>query len=189
MLGWVYLAIMLAGGGVLLLGTIISEAEEAIDSLSQGIDGILESVGIDLFPDGAVENDGVFSLRTLAAFFCLFGAGGLISYTFFHTSILMSVVWAIVAGAFGGFIAWMVMRLLMKQQATSSHTDIDYIGVTGTVSSDVPVNGIGQGVFTIKNMVIRISIREEGGFALSQGTTIKIVRKEGTLCVVQRQLI
>lgn len=184
---WLYLLMMLVGGFALILSVLAGEITEASGGVLGAIDEMLEAIGIDIIPDAVHESLGLGPGcgYSIAMFVTFFGAVGLAATSYFHATALQSLV---AAGSIGLLIAiatMFVVRMVLRQQASSETQAEDYIGAQARVSVAIPTDGIGTIIATIKGRTERFGASSHDRKAIMVGSIVEVVQKEGGMCIVK----
>ncbi|MDR3601702.1 MAG: NfeD family protein [Desulfosporosinus sp.] len=106
---------------------------------------------------GSVSQDGTmsnrvpfFNINSIFAFLIGFGAAGLITYGILKVAIL-SLIAALAMGGLFWYIVRKLLSSLLKGQSKFLTTSLDdIIGVTGTVSSVISEQRLGEVIYTIE---------------------------------------
>lgn len=184
---WIYLLMMLVGGFVLILAALAGAIADAGGGVLGAIDDGLEAIGIDIIPDAVHESLGLGPGcgYSIAMFLTFFGAVGLAATSYFHATTLQSVVAAGVLGLLVAIATMLVVRMVLRQQASSAVEAEDYIGAQGRVSVAIPTDGTGTVIVTPRGRTERLGARSHNRKAIAAGTTVEITQKEGGMCTVK----
>lgn len=181
-------SIMLLGGGPLILSLILGEIFDFADGVFEGLDNFLEGFGIDLFPDEQIgEGRSGFGTTTVLAFLTLFGGGGLVASVSFNAGPVVSTLVGLVSGVVAAALMMRFMVLMYRQQASSHLTENDFLNVVGQISGAIPENGVGRVTLTVKGQIVRLSARTDDNSSLKEGSSVVVIRKEGTVAIVRKQ--
>lgn len=139
------------------------------------------------FADSGLPGVSFFSPTVLASFVTAFGAAGLI----FSRIEATSSVWvsAPLAAASGGLIAgitfWFFNAMFRKTQASSEARVAQVIGLTASVITPIPADGVGEIAYVVANTRYSAPARSEGGVPIPAGRPVRITRMVGTLFYVE----
>ncbi|MBI2948471.1 MAG: NfeD family protein [Verrucomicrobia bacterium] len=124
----------------------------------------------------------VFSPTVIASFVTSFGGLGIILSQFNATKSpwisapLATVGAAMIAGSF-----LLVLRSVMTKTQSSSEPHIaDLVGVTATIITPIPENGVGEIAYVYAGSRYTAPAREERGAAIGSGASVKITRVAGS---------
>lgn len=137
--------------------------------------------------DGDHENSGgpsPFSMRVIAIVLVFFSVGGSLA-RYYDVSYMTSSLIGVAAGLIAGFLAFQFVRILWKQQASSTASYEDMIGITGEVKTAIPSSGLGEISIVVKQRPYYLSARSKNGQAIPQGATVKIMSYPGDSAVVE----
>lgn len=144
-------------------------------------------VGTGGHADAGFQNTGVpglspFSPTTICSFVTAFGGFGLI---FAHINLTRSP-WVSaplsVVSALGIAACVMVVftAIFQKVQGSSEAHVAELVGVTGTVITPIPANGVGEVAFVRAGSRYTAPARDERGAPVANGQTVKVVRIVGS---------
>lgn len=182
----IYGVIMILGGAPLILSLILGDLFDFADGIIDGIDSALEGIGIDLIPDDAVGCKSGFGTLVLLMFTTLFGCTGIVATVIFNASLLISLASSIIVGLLAAILASRFMVILYKQQASGHLIEEDFINAVGQVSSPMKSDQVGRITINVKGQTLRLSAKSIDNKILDYGVTIKIVRKEGSIAIVEK---
>jgi membrane protein implicated in regulation of membrane protease activity len=129
----------------------------------------------------------VFSPTVISSFVTAFGGFGFIFTRFQSTntpvvSAVLAVVCAfVVAGAVFGFLR----TVFDKTQSSSESKVAAVIGVTASVITPIPENGVGEIAYVVSGTRYTAPARVENGSAISSGKPVRITRVVGTQYYVE----
>lgn len=177
-------------GVCLVLGLLFSLISAVAGHFFGGGDG--GDVGTGGHAEAGFDNTGLpgisfFSPTVLASFVTAFGAFGLI----FSKIEVTSSVWlsAPLATVSGGAIAavtfWFFNSMFTKTQSSSESRLATVVGMTASVITPIPENGVGEIAYVQANSRYTAPARAEGGVAVPAGQPVKITRIVGTQFYVE----
>ena len=135
---------------------------------------------------GADGTDGpgmsAFSPTMIAAFIMSFGGFGVIFHQLPATrSPWLSAPLAILGGfLLASALLWLLRALFRKTQSSSESHVGTLAGMTATVISPIPQNGVGEIAYVQAGSRYTAPARTESGCAVASGKTVKINRVVGT---------
>lgn len=151
-----------------------------------------DGVGTGGQADAGFSSDGVpgisfFSPTVLASFITSFGAVGLVCAQFDVTkSLWVSAPIAFVGGALiASFTLWLMNAVFFKMQGSSEARVGKLIGVTASLASSIPENGVGEISYVYGGSRYSAPARAENGAAIASGKTVKITRIVGVQYFVE----
>lgn len=137
--------------------------------------------------DSGLPGVSFFSPTVMAAFVTAFGAAGLI----FSRIEATRSVWisAPLAAASGGVIAaltfWFFNTMFRKTQASSEARVAQTIGLTASVITPIPADGVGEIAYVVANTRYSAPARSEGGVPIPAGRTVTVKRMVGGVFYVE----
>lgn len=194
-----YGALMLAGGGFLIVSFAIGEAFDFAGDIGDhfvgALDSALEAVHIDLIPDAfhfeGAEGDHHFggkanplSLRAVAAFAAFFGSVGTVM-TYYGLPFWATLGVSLVSGAFGWLAAWGITLFFVLQAATTQIGEKDYIGQIGNVTVPIPSGGLGTVSLHVGGQAMNLPAQYLGG-SLDAGVSVTVISKNGATLTVEK---
>jgi membrane-bound ClpP family serine protease len=183
---WFFAAVMAIGVGYLLLSLIFGEVAEAGGGLLESLDGALEGVGVDIFPEALEGQDGKgVGCGIIAAFLAGFGVVGLVA-DLQGAHLLVSIGLATAAGALFGGVFFAGMTFLVKQEVSGTLRTADLEGLTARVTIQTPPGKTGEAFVVVKNQRRRYPIREINNQALERDDLVKVVSSEGVYLYVEK---
>ena len=124
----------------------------------------------------------IFSLRTLLVAITFFGIGGKISQ-YYQLSFWLCILIAIASGLLAGYLAYLFMRALFSQQASSLINTNELVGLLGKVHITIIKDGIGEVCIETKGQRRYLTAKTKDGSACPADQTVKVT------AVVANQLI
>jgi len=126
----------------------------------------------------------VISIHGLAAFFMMFGLVGFAIHRENQASVLVSIVFGIIAGAFS---VWIIAKLFMAANKLQSVGNLDIktaAGCPGVVYLQIPEGSTGRVVINVKGRQREMDAVHIGGGGIATGTPIVVVRTDEKIAVV-----
>jgi len=177
-------------GICLVLGLLFSIISAVAGHLFGGHDG--GDVGTGGHAEAGFDDTGLpcisfFSPTVLASFVTAFGAFGLIFTRIEATrSVWVSAPLATVSGAaIAGVTFWFFNAMFQKTQSSSESKLASVVGMTASVISPIPENGVGEIAYVQASSRYTAPARAEGALAIASGQTVKITRIVGTQFYVE----
>lgn len=181
-----FLGIMLMGLLYLLL-MIFSGMGQVADF---GIDGVLESTGLDtlfgLDAGDAGEASGL-GCSVIAAFLAGFGAVGLVG-SLLNWSLLLIIVGAFVFGLLVGRLVVRTLRFVYNQQSTDVYSVQDLIGSSGHITINSGAGQTGE-VLIESGQILKYPVKEVNGAELKRGDTVEVVAVQGRFLHVKKKRV
>jgi membrane protein implicated in regulation of membrane protease activity len=139
---------------------------------------------------GDVDHNGhgpsILSIRMVSLAMVGFGAVGFGVRATTEAGMLTSSL-AGIGGALGvGAIGYIIIRAFYASQASSTISDQDIIGSTGTLIDGVAEGGYGQVACVIRGREITYMARSKDGKQVDRGTPVRITGKTGSTVTVER---
>ena len=134
------------------------------------------------FDDTGLPTISIFSPTVLASFVTAFGAFGMIFSRIPATkSVWASAPLAILCGlGVAGITLWFFNKVFQKTQSSSESRLATVIGMTASVISPIPENGVGEIAYVQAGSRYTAPARAEGNAAIPAGQSVKITRVVGT---------
>ncbi len=126
-----------------------------------------------------------FSLRIISLFLTGFGATGAIGQSY-GLGYPVSAAIGVVSGAIMGYAGYSLIHMFMRQQASSTVSDEDMVGILGQVSVAIPAGGLGQVEVLVRGKRHYPSARALREEAIAEGAQVKVVRCAGNQVVVEK---
>ena len=139
------------------------------------------------FDDTGLPGISFFSPTVLASFVTAFGAFGLIFTRIPATgSVWVSAPLATVSGGIiAGVTFWFFNAMFQKTQSSSESRLATVVGMTASVITPIPENGVGEIAYVQSSSRYTAPARAEGNVAVAAGQTVKITRVVGTQFYVE----
>jgi len=139
------------------------------------------------FDDTGLPTISFFSPTVLASFVTAFGAFGLIFTRIPATSsVWASAPLAIVCGlGIAGVTLWFFNKVFEKTQSSSESRLATVVGMTASVITPIPENGVGEIAYVQSSTRYTAPARAEGNVAIAAGQPVKVTRVVGTQFYVE----
>lgn len=134
------------------------------------------------FDHSGVPGISFFSPLVLASFVTAFGGFGIIFSGFKPTENIWISAPLSIAGALGFAICvlWLFNTVFTKTQSSSESSVATLAGLSASVITPVPENGVGEIAYVQGGTRYTAPARSEGGIAIGCGQAVKISRVVGT---------
>ncbi len=186
---WCFGSIMLFGVGYLLLTLIMGEIAEFGGGLLEGLDGILEGFGIDIFPESVsasgAEGKGI-SCGLIAAFLAGFGVTGVIS-SIAGLGVLASIALSLLSGILAGGLYFGLAFLLIGQEASTFSRNQDLIGQQARMTTNTAAGEMGEAMLEVRGTRKKYAVLGLDESPLQRGDVVEIERIEGATLYVRVQ--
>jgi hypothetical protein len=167
----VFLAIAAVGFLFLLISLVFGEVFEHFE--------FAHDLGHDIGHGGPT----IFSVRGMAIFVTAFGSVGAIA-TYRGYGVLPSSGFGLVSGGVLATLVYFFARFLYSQQASSTITSGDLVGLTAQVLVAIPENGVGQVRCLVGESMIDKVAQSRDGRAIAHNSVVKIEEVVGDFVVV-----
>jgi len=127
----------------------------------------------------------IFSSRVISLFLLGFSGMGLISTYAWDFGAGLSSLCGIGSGIVMGGLAYAMVAIFYREQASSIAESADYAGLEGRVSSNIPAGGTGEITVVVKGQLKTIFAGSADGSALPEGRPVKIVSMIGATASVK----
>jgi membrane-bound ClpP family serine protease len=118
-------------------------------------------------------------------FVTTFGAAGAVARNYGLSYPLCSLI-GMACGLVTGTAGWQLLRVLWKQQASSTVTRDDIVGAAGEVKTAIPEGGVGQVSIVARGQRLYPMARSADGKAVEEGALVKVLESAGDCVVVER---
>ncbi|MBN1680394.1 MAG: hypothetical protein JW966_08870 [Anaerolineae bacterium] len=136
--------------------------------------------------DGASEATGV-SMLAIASFISAFGAFGLVSVTLFGAGSVISLIMALFGSIVIGLLAQVFFVYILSTTISSEVRQASLVGLTGEITTPIPVNGVGQIAFVAKGSRMTYTARTtDDDTSVGRGTPVRIERIVGNVVYVSK---
>jgi membrane protein implicated in regulation of membrane protease activity len=163
--------------GIAMLGAIML----AISAFA----GDHDTSGLDSAGDLA-HGPGFFSLKTISLFMVGTGLAGALAATYSGGVTFFASLLAVLSGLFLGWVGYLFLKVVYRQQASSLIKDDDLIGLQAHVSVAIPAQGLGQVSCVVKSKRVYQEARSKSGRAIQEGTTVYISDVQNGVVIVQK---
>lgn len=175
--------------GVIYLGLFIFSAVFSLGAFLFGHDAGDHDVSADA--DHDVSHDGggmpsIFSTRVISLFLLGFSGMGLIATYVWGLTPGMSALCGLGSGAVMGTLAYLLVLMFHREQASSFAEAEDYVGVEGRIATAVPQNGTGEITVSVRGQSRTIFAMTADGSALPEGRMARITRMSGATATVEQ---
>ena len=175
--------------GIVYLGIFIFSAVFSLGAFIFGHDGGDHDVGMDHDADHDADHDGgmpsVFSTRVISLFLLGFSGMGLIATYVWELSSGMSALCGLGSGAVMGALAYLLILMFHREQASSFAESEDYVGLDGRIATAIPQNGTGEITVTVRGQSRTIFAMTADGSALAAGRAARIKHMSGATATVE----
>ena len=182
-----FLCIMIGGFLFLLFSLIFGTDHDAeVDhdfSVDHDVDHDIDHDGDHDTDSGTIKHRW-FSLKVISSFATGFGAVGSVIRSN-GGGTFWSLAGALICGIVMAVVADAIILFFLKQQASSHISNQQLIGMIGEVTLTIKPNSFGE--VSVSHHGHRISgrARSHKEVTISQGSTVKIIRAEGTTFIVE----
>ena len=123
-----------------------------------------------------------FSPTVIASFITAFGGFGIIFTQIEATRKPFVSAPLAIAGGFvvGGGVLWLLRQLFRKTQSSSESKVSTLAGLTATIITPIPENGVGEIAYVQAGTRYTAPAREESGAAITSGKLVTITRVVGS---------
>ena len=132
--------------------------------------------------DGGDSGPGIFSAKTASAFLTAFGLSGAVAIAS-NLSLWPSIGIGVGAGLAFGFVAFQIINVFHKQEATSSLATEELLGQKGEVITTIPATGRGEIRVHFSSETRTFLAGSADGESIPPGTTVEIVSTSGMIQV------
>lgn len=126
------------------------------------------------------------SLHGFSSFLMMFGLVGLALYRQSRSGLGVSIAGAVIAGLFAVWIIGKLFQWATRLQASGNLQTADAVGSTGTVYLSIPAGGTGRVSINFQNHLREFDAVENSGLAVPTGTSIRVIRVNANVLVVER---
>jgi membrane protein implicated in regulation of membrane protease activity len=125
---------------------------------------------------------------TASAFLAWFGGVGFLATRFYAFWVYTTLVLSLLAGLAGAWAVFLFLtRVLMREREELDPADYDMVGVLGTLTGAIRVNGIGEILFSQAGSRHAVPARSEiADMMIPGGTEVVVTRYENGVAYVRR---
>ena len=135
--------------------------------------------------DHDIHGPSVLSFKMIALCMVGFGAVGFgvraTTEAGMFTASMAGVGGAIVVGAIG----FVIIRAFWVSQASSTITDADIVGASGTLIDGIEGDGMGQVACIVRGREMTYLARSKGGVSIERGLPVRVTGKTGNTVMVE----
>lgn len=141
--------------------------------------------------DGEVDADagdalpGVFSTRVISLFVLGFSAMGIVAHYVWNLPPQYSSLCGLGSGVALGAVAYGLIVLLYRQQATSTPDSSDYKGTKGRVSTAIPEGQTGEVSVVIRGQLRTVMAISADGKRIAAGRSVEVIDFTGGTATVK----
>lgn len=117
----------------------------------------------------------IFSTRVISLFLLGFSGMGIIAHYSWHFSVGYATLCGVGSGLIMGAIAYGIIEVFFRQQASSMVTPADYVGLTARVTGSIPARGTGEISVTVRDQLRTVLAVSADGAAIPEGRAVSIV--------------
>jgi len=139
--------------------------------------------GFDSEADGI---QGFLSLKIISIFLVTFGAAGVL-YMNYDNNISLAVLVGLLVGCVFSILVKNLLKLIYRQQASSTIDSACFVGITAEVKTEIPENGIGEIACVVKGKRIYLPAKDINNKIVSRNTSVEIVQYNGDSAIVREQ--
>lgn len=184
----IYLICAVAGGAVLVLRLILMFVGIDHGDVPGDTDIPVEAGNTDILDAGSYGGGYNFlSLQSIAGFFTMFGLVGM-GLLEIHVTDVLSLVGALVAGAFTAVCTWMIFFYMHRLQSEGTLVLSNAVGQTGTVYLKIPEKGCGVVNVTVQGVIRSLDAVSEHGNQIQTGSIVRVTGiTAGKILIVSEQ--
>jgi hypothetical protein len=128
-----------------------------------------------------------FNGFTLMAFLCWFGGTGYLLHRYSGFVAPMVLGLAMLSGLAGGSLIFLFLtRVLMPMEKYLEPSDTEMTGVVGKLSGGIPINGVGEILFSQNGSRRGVAVRSDDGSAIERGAEVIVMRYQRGVGYVRR---
>jgi uncharacterized membrane protein YeaQ/YmgE (transglycosylase-associated protein family) len=166
------------------LGVLLRLVTQVLGFAGGSLDGDIDMDhgGADAHHDG--DGFKIISIHGLAAFFMMFGWVGFAAHRESQTSVFVSIILGVIAGALA---VWLIAKLFGMANKLQSVGNLDVnkaVGCPGTVYMKVPKGGTDRVVINIAGRQREMDAVHVNGEELATGVPVVVARVEENIAVV-----
>jgi membrane-bound ClpP family serine protease len=170
--------------GIGLLFTIISAFMAEVFGGDHGGGAHGHELGTDGHAEAGFNMPGfsAFSPTIIASFVTAFGGFGMIFSKIEMTKSpwISAPLSTLLAFAIAGGVLWMFRQVFAKTQSSSESRVASLIGLTVSIITPIPPNGVGEIAYVQAGTRYTAPARSENGIAIANGQTVRITRIVGS---------
>ena len=125
-----------------------------------------------------------FSVKVIGTLTMGFGAAGAIARQY-GANYLVSSLWGLGSGIILSLLMYFILKLIYSQQASSLVQTFSAIGQTGTVSTSIEKDAVGEVDLSIGGQYVTYLAKSSTGKPIPKSRTVKVVNVVGSELIVQ----
>lgn len=129
----------------------------------------------------------VFSTRVISLFLIGFSGIGLLAHYVWQLSVTYACLCGVAGGVVMGGLAYGMICAFCRGQASSIPETLDYVGLSGRVSSRIPAKGTGEISVVVKGQLRSIFAASADGGEIAEGQAVKIISSAAGTATVQKE--
>ena len=124
---------------------------------------------------------------TLMAFLCWFGGTGYLLHSANIFGVVLVLLFSALSGLAGAaLVFWFLVGVLMPHERTLEPADTEITGVIGQLSGAIPLNGVGEILYSQNGARRSAPVRSDDGTALERGAEVIVMRYAHGVAYVRR---
>jgi hypothetical protein len=128
-----------------------------------------------------------FNGFTLVAFLCWFGGSGYLLHRYSGFIAPLVLGFALLSGIAGAsLVFWFLVGVLMPMEKTLEPSDTEMTGVIGKLIGGIPVDGVGEILFSQNGSRRSVAVRADDGSAIERGAEVVVMRYQRGIGYVRR---
>jgi|GEM_PF-1246211 len=139
----------------------------------------------DGIPDSGDAGPSLFSYKVIISFLAAFGIGGALAMQLGNFSPFWSSITGVGAGIISGFVVWGFLKIAFSQQASSTISLNDCIGLSGVVTIPIYPGTTGEISVVIKGQSKCFMAITSVNKVIPEGATVKIVEANASILKVE----
>jgi len=158
--------------GLIFIGIFVFSAVFGLGAFLFGHDADHDvSHGVD--HSGGIPS--IFSTRVISLFLLGFSGMGIVAHYAWHFSLGYATLCGLGSGVIMGALAYGIIEIFFRQQATSMVSPADYVGLTARVTGSIPAGGTGEVSVTVRDQLRSVLAVSADGTAIPEGRAVVIV--------------
>jgi membrane protein implicated in regulation of membrane protease activity len=179
------LTFALIGGVGLILAIITFALGEIGPDFDTGGHDFHVDTGTDMHVDSDhVSGPNPLSLRTFSMFVTMFGAVGAL-VMFYGGSVLLASILSTIGGFIGGWVMWIIIKAIYKQQGNSTISAQQLVGSTARIVSAVSKNVPGEVIVQFADQRHDMIAFASEDVSIPIGSEVQIIAVNGNSVIVQ----
>lgn len=185
---WIYFGIGCFALALALLSFIFGEIGDIFHDITSPIGDWLGD-HVSFGGDHEVGFSRLLNSGGVLGFLAGFGFVAALATSAYRQNAIVAAGWGIIGGFFLGGIIGVIWFVLQKSGGTSAYSEQQLVGKEAVVTEKIFAGSVGKIECVVTGMKAWHTAKSEGGQEIVEGTTVKIMRRVGSIFYVEPVII